>query len=66
VHLDPADATLLVNGKPQPLDDGSVLLLDVGAHELTARAPDHAELRRRVTVQGREDADDHDDHQQLD
>jgi hypothetical protein len=56
VVLSPADAQLLVDGVPTALPAGEKLLLGVGAHELIARAPEHRELRRRIVVQGREDA----------
>jgi tetratricopeptide (TPR) repeat protein len=55
VRLSPADASLLVDGAPQVLDGEGVLVLEVGSHELLARAAGHAELRRRLDVQGRED-----------
>lgn len=54
VSLSPETAELLVDGKPTTLA-GAPLVLEVGDHELIARAPGHGELRRRLLVQGRED-----------
>lgn len=54
VSVTPADAELLVDGRPTELGDEQ-LVLEVGDHELIARAPGHGELRRKLRVQGRED-----------
>jgi len=55
VRLVPAGASLLVDGAPRALGQDGVLLLEVGSHELIARAPGHTESRRRLDVQGHED-----------
>jgi hypothetical protein len=47
VTLDPAEATLEVDGHPAEIE-GNELLLDPGQHELIARAPDLAQDRRIV------------------
>jgi hypothetical protein len=47
VKLEPANATLEVDGHPAGLE-GNELLLDPGQHELIARAPDYAQERRIV------------------
>jgi hypothetical protein len=60
VRLSPAAAQLLVDGAPAPPARDAeaasrVLLLEVGRHELLARAAGHESLRRTLDVQGRED-----------
>ena len=45
LELDPADATIEVDGHEGDFD-GTVLLLDVGRHELITRAPGYQEDRR--------------------
>lgn len=50
----PRDATLWVDGELRPLK-GAPLVLAVGEHVLTVRAPGHTELRRVLVVQGRDD-----------
>jgi hypothetical protein len=52
VRLSPRDAELLVDGVPHGVDG---IVLSVGEHTLLARAPGYGELRRGLTVQGRED-----------
>ncbi len=53
VTLSPADATLLVDGEPAALDEQDHLLrLDPGDHELVARAPEYADVVRRLSVSG--------------
>jgi len=47
VTLDPAEASLEVDGHPAELE-GNELLLDPGQHELIARAPDRAQDRRII------------------
>jgi hypothetical protein len=55
VRLSPPNAALFVDGAPRALGADGALLLELGSHELLARAPGHGELRRRLDVQGRED-----------
>ena len=55
VQVSPPAAELWVDGAPRALGPEGVLLLEVGGHELRARAPGHAELTRRLDVRGRED-----------
>jgi tetratricopeptide (TPR) repeat protein len=55
VRLAPKNAELLIDGAPRVLGQDGVLLLEVGGHELVARASGHSEIRRRLDVQGRED-----------
>jgi hypothetical protein len=55
VQLTPASAELRVDGAPVALGQDGSLLLEVGRHELRARAPGYVEQMRRVDVQGRED-----------
>lgn len=56
VRLSPASAELQVDGVPVPLSADQTLVLEIGRHELRARADGYRELMRRVDVQGREDA----------
>ena len=55
VQLTPASAELRVDGAPAAVGQDGLLLLEVGRHELRARAAGYTELMRRVDVQGRED-----------
>jgi tetratricopeptide (TPR) repeat protein len=55
VQVSPPEAEVLVDGAPHALGADGMLLLEVGRHELRARAPGHAELTRRLDVRGRED-----------
>jgi hypothetical protein len=55
VRVSPPESQLLVDGAPHALGEDGVLLLEVGRHELRARAAGHAELARRLDVRGRED-----------
>lgn len=51
----PANATLLIDGKPpEPEPDGS-LLLDAGKHGIAATAPEHKTGNVRVLVEGESD-----------
>ena len=56
VQLSPSDAQLLVDGAPFAGAPPIVLVLEVGRHELVARAPGHEVLRRPLDVQGHEEA----------
>jgi hypothetical protein len=55
VQLTPASAELRVDGAPVAVGQDGSLLLEVGRHELRARATGYVEQMRRVDVQGRED-----------
>lgn len=55
VQLTPASAELRVDGAPTALDKDGSLLLEVGRHDLRARAAGYVEQMRRVDVRGRED-----------
>jgi tetratricopeptide (TPR) repeat protein len=57
VRLSPADAALMVDNAPRALGPEGVLVLEVGTHELVARAEGREPMRRRLDVQGREDAE---------
>jgi tetratricopeptide (TPR) repeat protein len=54
VALQPADASLLVDGVPAVLEPDGTLLLSLGRHELTARCPTCQDLSRTVVVRGGE------------
>ncbi len=51
VRVQPESASVDVDGQPL---EGSDLDLDIGDHEIVARAPGHEPLTRRVTVRGGE------------
>jgi tetratricopeptide (TPR) repeat protein len=55
VQISPAGAELRVDGVPGALDKDGTLVLEVGRHELRARASGYAESMQRLDVQGRED-----------
>jgi hypothetical protein len=55
VQLTPASAELRVDGAPVALGQDGSLLLEVGRHELRARATGYVEQMRRIDVQGRDD-----------
>jgi len=55
VAVTPSTAELLVDGAPRALAADGVLLLEVGRHELRARASGYSELVRTLDVLGRED-----------
>jgi tetratricopeptide (TPR) repeat protein len=50
--LEPADATILVDGEPVPLHGGGQLMLEVGDHQLEISAPGRATQRRSLRVHG--------------
>lgn len=53
LQVEPADAELLVDGTRQPID--RALVIGVGIHQMTVRAPGYSDLYRELVVQGRED-----------
>jgi hypothetical protein len=57
LKVEPASASVLVDGAAYLPGQEEFLQLGVGRHEVIARAPDHAELRRRLDVQGGEERD---------
>lgn len=55
LSVEPANATVEVDGKPAELTEDNALLLEIGEHKIVARAPDYQELEKALTVQGNED-----------
>lgn len=55
VSVSPADAELVVDGAPRTREGNEQIVLDVGRHELTARADGYEALHLSLDVQGRED-----------
>jgi hypothetical protein len=55
LQLSPEDTAIWVDGVPYTPGNEEFLQLSVGSHELIVRAPGHAELSRRLNVQGGEE-----------
>jgi hypothetical protein len=53
--LEPSNATVEVDEKAAELESNNVLLLEIGEHEIVARAPEYQEVKQAVTVEGGED-----------
>lgn len=52
--VEPSHARVYVGGQPARLEEGGVLLLNVGTHEILARADDYADARQYIRVEGGE------------
>jgi nitrogen fixation-related uncharacterized protein len=52
--VEPAHARIYADGQPARLEEGGVLLLNVGVHEIVARADGHADARQPLRVEGGE------------
>jgi hypothetical protein len=52
VHLDPPEASLLVDGRAALLLDQTELLSEAGIHDIEARAPGHQSAHSRLNVEG--------------
>jgi hypothetical protein len=52
VHLDPPEASLLVDGRAALLLDQTELLSEAGIHDIDARAPGHQTAHTRLNVEG--------------
>jgi hypothetical protein len=53
--VEPSSATVEVDDKPAELESDGVLLLEIGEHQVAARAPEYQELKQSVTVEGGEE-----------
>ena len=53
--VEPAGATVEVDEKPVERESDGSLILEIGEHQLTARAPDYQEGKQSITVEGGED-----------
>jgi hypothetical protein len=52
LELEPANASVLIDGKPPTFEANGSLLLDAGTHVISATAPEHKATNVRVLVEG--------------
>lgn len=53
--VEPSNATVEVDEKPAELEPDGALLLEIGEHQIAARALEYQDLKQSVTVEGGED-----------
>jgi hypothetical protein len=53
--VEPASAAVEIDEKPVELEADGAVLLEIGEHQLSARAPEYQETKQSITVEGGED-----------